>query len=112
MTYLSGKNILVTGGTGSIGSRIVRLLHETRCKTIRILSNDEYGLFLLQQRLPQSGKLRFLVGDIRDKDRLNRAAEDVDIIFHAAALKHIPLCEFNPFEAVLTNVIGTQNTID
>ncbi|HEC91551.1 MAG TPA: polysaccharide biosynthesis protein [Candidatus Atribacteria bacterium] len=106
-----GKSILVTGGVGSIGSEIVKKLLEFDPRVIRILDINETGLFELEQEL-QSEKLRPLVGDIRDKDRLNRAIEDIDIVFHAAAMKHVPLCEYNPFEAVKTNVLGTQNVID
>jgi len=107
-----GKNILVTGGTGSIGSEIVRKLLQYKPKVIRVLSNDENGLFNLEQELPGYPNLRFLVGDVKDKERLRKAIENIDFVFHAAALKHVPLCEYNPFEAVKTNVIGTQNLIE
>jgi UDP-N-acetylglucosamine 4,6-dehydratase len=107
-----GKNILVTGGTGSIGSEIVRRLLQHEPKVIRILSNDENGLFNLEQELASYSNVRFLVGDVKDKERLQRAVEGIDYIFHSAALKHVPLCEYNPFEAVKTNVLGTQNVID
>jgi len=106
-----GKNILVTGGVGSIGSEIVRKVLRYDPKAVRVLDNNETGLFELKQEL-QSGKIRPLVGDLRDKERLQRAVEGIDFIFHAAALKHVPLCEFNPFEAVKTNVLGTQNIIE
>lgn len=105
------KNILVTGGAGSIGSEIVRMVLTFSPKAVRVLDNDETGLFELEQEL-QSGRLRPLVGDVRDKERLRRAVEGTDIVFHAAALKHVPLCEYNPFEAVKTNVLGTQNLIE
>ena len=106
------KKILVTGGTGSIGSEIVRRVLQYDPKVVRILSRDETKQFELQQELRDYGNVRFLIGDVRDKDRLIRAFEDIDIVFHAAAMKHVPACEFNPFEAVKTNVIGTQNVID
>jgi UDP-N-acetylglucosamine 4,6-dehydratase len=106
------KNILVTGGTGSIGSEIVRKVLQYEPKVVRVLSNDENGLFNLEQELQSSPNLRFLVGDVRDKERLQRAIEGIDFVFHAAALKHVPLCEYNPFEAVRTNVLGTQNVIE
>lgn len=106
-----GKTILVTGGVGSIGSELVRKLLEYNPKVVRILDNDETGLFDLREEL-QSKKIRVFVGDIKDKERVKRAIEDVDIVFHAAALKHVPLCEYNPFEAVKTNVYGTQNLIN
>lgn len=110
-----GKRILVTGGTGSIGSEIVRQLLKFHPKQIRIYSRDESKQYQLQHDLKETDKhkkLRFLIGDIRDKDRLNRAFADVDIVFHAAALKHVPFCEDNPFEATKTNVYGTQNILD
>jgi len=106
-----GKSILVTGGVGSIGSEIVKSLLRFNLKVIRIYDNNETGLFDLESEL-NSHKIRSLVGDIRDKERLKRAIEGVDLVFHAAALKHVPLCEYNPFEAVKTNVLGTQNIID
>lgn len=109
--FYCDKTVLVTGGSGSIGSEIVRKLLELNPKVIRILDNNETGLFELEQEL-NSDKIRTLIGDIRDKERLKRSFENVDIIFHAAALKHVPLCEFNPFDAVKTNVIGTQNVLD
>jgi FlaA1/EpsC-like NDP-sugar epimerase len=109
--FYAGKVILVTGGAGSIGSEIVKKLLEYEPKVVRVFDNNETGLFELQQEL-QNENLRMFVGDIRDKERCKRAVEDVDIVFHSAALKHVPLCEYNPFEAVKTNVIGTQNIID
>ncbi len=107
-----GKRILVTGGTGSIGSEIVRQLLEYGPKVVRILSRDEHKQFVLRQRLGARSDVRYLLGDIRDRYRLKRAMEGVDIVFHAAALKHVPTCEYNPFEAVQTNVIGTQHVIE
>jgi len=105
------KKILITGGAGSIGSALVRKLLSFNPKTIRVLDINETALFNLEQELA-SRVMRFLVGDIRDKERLIRAVEDIDIVFHAAALKHVPLCESNPFEAVQTNVLGTKNLIE
>ncbi len=109
-TY-AGKVIMITGGCGSIGSEIVRQLLQYNPKQIRIFDCNESGLFDIQQEL-RSSKIRLLVGDVRNKDRLRFAVKGVDIIFHAAALKHVPLCEYNPFEAVTTNVIGTQNLVE
>lgn len=109
--YYEGKTILVTGGVGSIGSFLVREILRYAPASIRILDNNETALFDIEQDL-RSEKIRLLVGDIRDKERLCVAMEGVDIVFHAAALKHVPLCEFNPYEAVKTNVIGTQNVLD
>jgi FlaA1/EpsC-like NDP-sugar epimerase len=106
------KNILVTGGTGSIGSEIVRKLLQYEPKAVRVFSNDEYAQFSFQQELQNYPNIRFLVGNVRDKERLRMAAEDIDFIFHTASLKHVPICEYNPFEAVKTNVLGTQNVIE
>ena len=108
-----GKTILVTGGTGSIGSEIVRQLLGESPAVVRIFSRHEEGHHRLMQELSaHEGKVRFIIGDIRDKERLALAMEGVDIVFHAAALKHVPLCEYNPFEAVKTNIVGTQNVIE
>ncbi len=109
------KRILVTGGTGSIGSEIVKQLLKYDPKQVRVFSRDEYKQHMLQHDLasPKNNKvLRFLLGDIRDKDRLDRAFNDIDIVFHAAALKHVSFCETNPFEAMKTNVHGTQNVVE
>jgi FlaA1/EpsC-like NDP-sugar epimerase len=105
------KDILVTGGCGSIGSEIIKQLLKYKPKRIKVFDNNESGLFYLQEKL-KSPLIRILVGDIRDKERLRIAVRGTDIIFHAAALKHVPLCEYNPFEAVNTNVIGTQNLVE
>ncbi len=108
-----GKTILVTGGTGSIGSEIVRQLLAREPKVVRVFArHEERHHQMMQDFAGEERKLRFIVGDIRDRDRLRMAMEGVDIVFHAAALKHVPLCETNPFEAVKTNIIGTQNVID
>jgi len=114
LNEFDGKTILVTGGTGSIGSEIVkRLFRNTKAKSIRVYSRDEFKQFNMQHELKNDEhRLRFLVGDVRDKDRLNMAMEGVDIVFHAAALKHVPSCEFNPFEAIKTNVLGAQNVVE
>jgi FlaA1/EpsC-like NDP-sugar epimerase len=106
------KKILVTGGTGCIGSEIVRSLLAYKPKVVRIFSNDEDSTFRMMQDLGGRSNVRFLVGDVRDKERLSLAMEDIDIVYHAAALKHVPLCEYNPFEAIKTNVMGTQNVIE
>ena len=109
--YYRGKSILVTGGVGSIGKELVKNILKMDVSAVRILDNNETGLFDLGQEL-KSDKIRLLVGDVRDKERLKRAMEGVDIVFHAAALKHVPLCEFNPFDAVKTNILGTQNVLN
>jgi len=110
--YLKDKTVLITGGSGSIGSHLVKVLIDSDCRSIRVLSNNEHELYLLERKFGKSEKMRYLLGDIRDKNRLNIAAKEVDIVFHAAALKHVPLCETNPFDAVQTNVIGTQNMLE
>lgn len=107
-----GKTILVTGGTGSIGSQIVRHLLTFNPKQVRVYSRDDSKQFYLLKRLNDDPRLRMLIGDIRDEKRLVHAMEGVDIVFHCAALKHVIGTENNPFEAVKTNVIGTQNVID
>ncbi len=109
--YYKGKKILVTGGVGSIGSRLVKKLLTFEPEIIRVLDNNETGLFDLEQEL-HSDRLRILIGDIRDKERLVMAMDGIDIVFHTSALKHVPLCEFNPFDAVKTNVLGTQNMLE
>ena len=110
--FFKNKRILVTGGNGTIGSEIVRKILRFEPQVVRLLSNDENGLFTMQQELKSFSNVRFLVGDIRDEDRVRKAVENIHFVFHAAALKHVALCEYNPFEAVKTNVLGTQNVID
>jgi FlaA1/EpsC-like NDP-sugar epimerase len=111
-SFFKNKDILVTGGCGSIGSEIVKQLLQFDVKRVRVFDHNESGQFHLQKRLGNPKRLRILIGDVRDKDRLKMAIKGVDIVFHAAALKHVPLCEYNPFEAVATNVHGTQNLVD
>jgi len=109
--FYKNKKILVTGGVGSIGSNLVKKLLTLNPAIIRVFDNNETGLFDLEQDL-HSEKIRILIGDIRDKDRLNMAMDEIDIVFHTSALKHVPLCEYNPFDAVKTNVLGTQNVLE
>jgi FlaA1/EpsC-like NDP-sugar epimerase len=111
MSY-KNKTILVTGGTGSIGSAIVRNLLQFSPRQIRILSRDESKQHDLLHELNGDPRIRLLIGDVRDRDRVNMAMENVDVVFHAAAMKHVLSCENDPFEAVKTNVLGTQNVID
>ena len=106
-----GKIVLITGGTGSLGQALTRRLLENGVKTIRIFSRNENKQIEMESKF-NDNRLRFLLGDIRDKERLVRATEGVDIVFHAAALKHVPKIEYNPFESIKTNVIGSQNVID
>ncbi|MEE2924375.1 MAG: polysaccharide biosynthesis protein [bacterium] len=110
--YLRNKTVLVTGGTGSIGKALVKQILSFNPDSIRVLSRDEYSQYCFRRELTNDGKVRFLLGDIRDKERLRLAMDSVDYVFNAAALKQVPSCEFNPFEAVKTNVIGTQNIIE
>jgi len=110
MSLVSDKTVLITGGCGSIGSCLVEHVLDRDPAVVRVFDTDEQGLFSLQQRFEDS-RLRYLLGDIRDRDRLTLALEDVDVVFHAAALKHVELNEYNPFEAVRTNVQGTQNLV-
>ncbi len=106
------KKILVTGGTGSIGSEIVRQLLAKNPAQVRVFSRDEGKQVDLAREIGADSRVRFLIGDVRDKERLMLAMDGIDIVFHAAAMKHVDICERNPFEAVKTNVGGTQNVID
>ena len=106
-----GKKVLITGGTGSLGQALTEHLLKKNVDTIRILSRNESKQIEMESNF-NDDRLRFLLGDVRDAERLSRAFEDVDIVFHAAALKHVPVIEYNPFEAIKTNVIGSQNVID
>jgi len=107
-----GKNILITGGTGSIGMGLAKQLVKYDPKEIRIFSNDENSIFEAKENLSGNNIYKFMVGDVRDKDRLNLAIRSVDIVYHAAAMKHIEICEDNPFDAVKTNVVGTSNILE
>lgn len=115
---LNGKTILVTGGTGSFGKAFTKyVLNNYDVKKIIIYSRDEFKQFNMQndfrKEFPDKfSKLRFFIGDVRDKERLERAMEGVDYVIHAAALKQVPACEYNPQEAIKTNIHGAQNVID
>ncbi len=111
---LNGKTILVTGGTGSFGNVFTRyVLEHYEPKKVIIYSRDEYKQFVMNNKFRQhQGKLRFFIGDVRDKDRLYRAFDGVDYVVHAAALKQVPACEYNPMEAVKTNINGAMNIVD
>ena len=108
---LAGKNILITGGTGSLGTALTEKLLSLDIGTIRIYSRDENKQLLMEEKFSDN-RLRFLIGDVRDKERLRRAVENVDIVIHAAALKHVPVSEYNPFEVIKTNINGSQNVVD
>ena len=108
---LEGKKILITGGTGSLGQALTKRLLESDVDTIRILSRNESKQVHMNSEFSDT-RLRCLIVDIRDKERLIKSMEDIDVVFHAAALKHVPIIEYNPFEAIKTNVVGSQNVID
>jgi UDP-N-acetylglucosamine 4,6-dehydratase len=109
---LTGKTILVTGATGSFGTQFMRtVLDRYEPHSIRVFSRDELKQSQLIETFGHDKRLRLLIGDVRDVDRLRRATRGVDLIVHAAALKQVPACEYNPFEAVQTNVLGAENVI-
>jgi len=111
---LKGKTILITGGTGSFGTNFTSyLLSHYNPKKVIIYSRDEYKQYLLKEKFKSfDKKLRFFIGDVRDKERLKMAFDNVDYVVHAAALKQVPACEYNPIEAVKTNIQGAQNIIE
>lgn len=108
---ISGNNILLTGGAGSVGRTLVPRLLEQDPAVLRILDNNEPGLAEIRSSIDDD-RCRYLSGDVRDKDRLARAMEDIDVVIHTAAMKHVDICEYNPFEAVKTNTLGLQNVVD
>lgn len=122
--YFKNKRVLVTGACGSIGSALVLKLLKMNCKVIRAFSNDENGLYELSEKVRkfnsntnlkfqmEKNKIRYIYGDVSDKERCLTASENIDIVIHAAAMKHVPFCEYNPFEATKTNVIGTENMVN
>ena len=112
MNFFSKKNILITGGTGSIGSRIANfLVKNTNAKKIIVFSRDEQKHFEMEKKF-NSKKIRHLIGDVRDKNRLDLALKNIDLVFHTAAQKHVGLSEYNPQECIKTNINGTQNVIE
>jgi UDP-N-acetylglucosamine 4,6-dehydratase len=111
--FFDGKSILVTGGTGSFGKKLVsKLLNETKARKVIVFSRDELKQYEMQQCHRGETRIRFFIGDVRDYERLFRAFDGVDYVVHAAALKQVPAAEYNPFEAVKTNINGAQNIIE
>lgn len=108
---IKNKTVLVTGGTGSFGKKFIQKALTLDVKKIIVFSRDELKQYEMKQEF-QDDRIRFFIGDVRDKDRLYRAFDGVDIVIHAAAMKHVDACEYNPFEAVKTNIHGAQNIIE
>lgn len=104
------KTILITGGAGSLGQQLAKEILQHNPASVRVYSRNEYFQVVMRDCF-KDGRLRFLIGDVRDMDRLKTAMKGVDYVFHAAALKHVPVCEYNPMEAVKTNIIGSMNVI-
>ncbi|MER2000972.1 MAG: UDP-N-acetylglucosamine 4,6-dehydratase (inverting) [Solibacillus sp.] len=111
MNILKDKVVLVTGGTGSFGKKFTKKALELDAKKVIIFSRDELKQYEMKQEF-QDSRLRFFIGDVRDQERLHRAFDGVDIVIHAAAMKHVDACEYNPFEAIKTNIHGAQNIIE
>lgn len=109
--FFKDKKILIIGGTGTIGRSLLKHLLLQQPNVVRIFSRDEYKQFELANELGNLLNVRFLIGDIRDYERVSSAMQEIDYVFHVAAMKHVPACEYNPYEAVLTNIIGTNNVI-
>ncbi|MBV9159697.1 MAG: UDP-N-acetylglucosamine 4,6-dehydratase (inverting) [Candidatus Kaiserbacteria bacterium] len=113
MSIIDGKTVLITGGTGSFGKACVRqILVKHKPKAVRIFSRDELKQWDMRREFNDDPRLRFLIGDVRDASRVRRATEGVDILIHAAAMKQVPACEYNPMEAIKTNVDGAMNVIN
>jgi UDP-N-acetylglucosamine 4,6-dehydratase len=110
--HLEGKVVLVTGGTGSFGTAFLKtLLRDHEPAAVRIYSRDELKQYNLARAVAGDERVRFLIGDVRDAERLRMAMNGVDVAIHAAALKQVPACEYNPFEAVKTNILGAENVV-
>jgi len=112
-SIFDGQSVLVTGGTGSFGRKFVHILiRETQASRVIVFSRDEFKQSQMEQAYEENERLRFFIGDVRDRQRLYRAFDGVGVVIHAAALKRIPAAEYNPFEFVKTNILGVQNIID
>src|SRR5689334_17053347 len=108
----SEQTIVLTGGTGSFGKKFVEImLKEFKPKVIRVFSRDELKQYEMQKKFNHPS-MRYFIGDVRDKDRVYRAMDGATILVHAAALKHVPIAEYNPFEAVSTNILGAENLVN
>ena len=116
MLDLNGKSILITGGTGSLGKHLTKniLTRWPDVKRLVIFSRDEQKQFEMAQEYPQSkyAAIRYFIGDVRDADRLKKAMKDIEYVIHTAAMKHVPIAEYNPMECVKTNVLGAENVIN
>ncbi|MEZ4938047.1 MAG: UDP-N-acetylglucosamine 4,6-dehydratase (inverting) [Crocinitomicaceae bacterium] len=113
--FIEGKSILITGGTGSLGKALTKyILENHQIKRLVIYSRDEQKQFQMAQEYPKSkyDGIRFFIGDVRDGERLKRAMKGIDIVIHAAAMKHVPIAEYNPMECVKTNILGAENVIN
>jgi FlaA1/EpsC-like NDP-sugar epimerase len=113
MINLTDKEVLITGGTGSLGKAIVNILLSYGVKGIRIYSRDEYKQWLMKREFSHlDANISYLIGDIRDYNRLSRAMNGVDVVYNAAAMKQVPACEYNPEESIKTNIQGAQNVLN
>ena len=111
--FWENKVVLITGGTGSFGKMFIKvMLRDFHPKKLIVFSRDELKQHEMQTSGYDDPALRFFIGDVRDASRLNRAMNEVDVVIHAAALKQVPACEYNPIEAIMTNVMGARNVID
>lgn len=111
MSYYTGKRILIIGGTGTIGKGLIKELVKHNPEVIRIFSRDEYKQFIMEQNFNNDKIFRYLIGDVRDYERVERAMANIDVVFNLAAMKHVPACEYNPTEAIKTNIEGMENVI-
>lgn len=109
--FFKGKNVLIIGGTGTIGQSLLKYILLEEPNLVRIFSRDEYKQFTLRNKMGNRKNLHFVLGDVRNCQSIFSAMQDIDYVFHAAAMKHVPACEDNPYEAVLTNINGTFNVI-
>ena len=109
MSILTKKSVLVTGGTGSIGTALVKKAIKDKAKLIRVFSNDENGLYEMETQYANNKNIEYVIGDIQNAEIVSEVVKGIDIVFHAAALKHVDRCELNPLETINVNIIGTKN---